>query len=608
MENSSVVELFGIMMVKNESTNIERSIRSCKGLDGMYIYDTGSTDDTIEVTKRCCAENGLKCSIITGQFVNFCVSRNILVDHARDDTTISKNKVKWLVLLDANDELQGGEKLKNFVQTLKDETRFMFKTKYENLKATTVDQLFDNSVASIEELRASASGSGEALQILFRRDGVYLRQRWKTDDGSFTMFKNIRCIRSDTQLRFAYVVHEVLIDQTQLRLNIYAGDDVIMYQDRSLDTTMSSERRWIRDRKMLQKEIDKSKGLPDTRYVHYLAQTLKCLGMFNESAVRYRQRYNMLGGFQEEIFVSAFEVGKIYFAQFADNANKFFQFKDDRQTVHNHILFFLLEACRLDMRVEPLMFLVNYYALLYKNCFDKTKSRGVARIMDMLLLHSLKIKYPLHILLWYDEPDYRTHRYQKHAQHDAIMNSYHDTYEFYDTFGYVRFKNNHTTLEYFPNLESRNEIPRQIPVSELILKKEAALKAFGGSASASTSKELRGDITCIMTFIVAVFDEFERSGEVDALFVLSDYFIEVKSYELAYMLLWYCFNGDVVTNETLKNQGDAYKDKLLMCGVNAVLIEHESIRSDLLDLAKERCKINKSEENKNYYKRILLLK
>jgi glycosyltransferase involved in cell wall biosynthesis len=372
--------LYGIMMVKNEETNIERSLQSFKGFDGVFLYDTGSTDKTIDVAVTTCKKLGLKLNVLRGTFVNFAVSRNALFDHIAtfneppksstcDSSSLTtgggngvkdrlkkrleekkrieqaKNTqpklagetddipygVKWLVLLDANDEFIGMKSLRNFLADVHDEWGVDPVTHQKTLKQCS--------------------------------DVVYLRQRWKTAPNQYTNFKNQRCVRSDSTERYYYVVHEVLLDSDVVcrncqspdvwtgrdakkpledtyyvvcqrcrhqhvhgstnpqkpRQNIYAPDDVIVYQDRMLDTTMSSERRWARDRMMLQEQYDKWPiGKKDTRYIFYLAQTYKCLTDNVQSLKYYTERYNLPTGFQEEIYVSAWEMARILYSQFAE--------------------------------------------------------------------------------------------------------------------------------------------------------------------------------------------------------------------------------------------------------------------------------------------------
>ena len=107
--NSKTPIIGCLMMVKNEKKRIHVSLESVTGtVDCLIIYDTGSTDDTIEIITKHCEKHKLNLYMIHGEFINFSESRNISLDYA--DTI----PVHFLLLLDTNDELQGGNELKKF--------------------------------------------------------------------------------------------------------------------------------------------------------------------------------------------------------------------------------------------------------------------------------------------------------------------------------------------------------------------------------------------------------------------------------------------------------------------------------------------------------------
>lgn len=338
-----------IMMVRNESSNIERSIRSVKDLDGLVLYDTGSTDDTIEKSRSLCAQYNLPFYLLQGEFEDFSKSRNKLIDYARD-----LNISEWMILLDANDELQNVPKLRQYLPNVKDvdvapldkakailvnsvidcKNELIGGTKnitdvLENLKREANAYLFGkvnydegaNFVENIAtQILTAIASSSNGIHTLARqvekvtRDVIYLKQKWKIAENNYLEFKNHRCIRSDTTMRYTGVVHECLVDVQPSKNGAIGAtraneilDDVIVYQDRLLDTTMSSERRWIRDKKLLQKEYNKK--VVDPRTIFYYAQTCKCLGEKELSRKLYEERYFVEGGFQEERYVAAYECG-----------------------------------------------------------------------------------------------------------------------------------------------------------------------------------------------------------------------------------------------------------------------------------------------------------
>ena len=69
-------KVVALLMIKNESRIIQRCIQHLMSVaDAFYFYDTGSTDNTIEVVKEACAELGLTYGVGGSPFINFGVSR-----------------------------------------------------------------------------------------------------------------------------------------------------------------------------------------------------------------------------------------------------------------------------------------------------------------------------------------------------------------------------------------------------------------------------------------------------------------------------------------------------------------------------------------------------
>lgn len=90
-----------LMMLKNEAANIEISLTSLLGsIDTLIVYDTGSTDGTMDVVSAFCARHGMRLFQKHGEFVNFAVSRNASLDFA--DTI---EDVDYVILMDCKDRL-----------------------------------------------------------------------------------------------------------------------------------------------------------------------------------------------------------------------------------------------------------------------------------------------------------------------------------------------------------------------------------------------------------------------------------------------------------------------------------------------------------------------
>lgn len=253
-------KLVGVMMAKNEEKRIiDDTMKSISPYCSDFVlYDTGSTDNTIDVIRDFCSEHKIKFHLKQGDFVNFRDSRNTMLDYADE---IFKGKDKYYLLLDAHDELKNGEALVNFIN----------------------------------------SYTGDCA-------GFYLMQQWLSHNTTDTYF-NVRLIKAHNNWRYKGVVHEFITDMTKedgksvsMRL-----DKIILYQDRTVDDD-KSVKRFTRDKAMLYAEYIKNPR--DPRTLFYLGQTCTCLGHADESYKYYMLRIKETG-FLEEIYQCYVRLGDI---------------------------------------------------------------------------------------------------------------------------------------------------------------------------------------------------------------------------------------------------------------------------------------------------------
>lgn len=246
------------MMVKNEEKRITVSFDSVREICKTFvILDTGSTDTTISVCEKYCARHGIKLYLKTAPFVNFCETRNVLLDFA-DEVLEGPH---FLLMLDSNDELQGVQNLKKFVETF----------------------------------------SGQ-------QTGFHLKQQWlsgkKTDS-----YYNVRLVISHNGWRYKGVVHEYICknDSVQTASEIMMLSDVVLFQDRNKDDDKSAKR-FVRDKKMLYEDLLKHPN--ESRTIFYLAQTCGCLANFSEAYRYYKMRLNFVD-FIEEVYHSYYRLGEV---------------------------------------------------------------------------------------------------------------------------------------------------------------------------------------------------------------------------------------------------------------------------------------------------------
>ena len=254
MENSNIALL---IMLKNEELRLHVTLESVLGVvDCIIAYDTGSTDNTINILREFCDKNTIPLRLKEGEFVDFSTSRNISLDFAD-----SFDDIYYILLLDANDELIGGDKLREFA---------------DNHKS-------DNSTS----------------YMVF--------QHWWS--GNYTKYYNIRFIKSREGFRYTGSVHEYISKNGEKNCldSIKMPDDIIIYQDRTSDDNKSIIR-LIRDKELL--ISDYIKNINDTRTLFYLAQTCFCLNHLEDAFYYYKLR-SELDGFLEEKFHSYLRCGEI---------------------------------------------------------------------------------------------------------------------------------------------------------------------------------------------------------------------------------------------------------------------------------------------------------
>jgi glycosyltransferase involved in cell wall biosynthesis len=244
-----------VMMLKNEKKRLSVSLESARGLvSDLIVFDTGSTDTTIDILKDFAEREKIKLHLKCGEFVNFELSRNELLDFA--DTV---DDVDVLLLLDCNDEIRcDKEKLDSAVRTNSTITAF------------------------------------------------HVAQEWWS--GQSTCYFTNRMIRPRRGWRYKGVVHEYLHNTNGSEPFIRLDKSIIcLYQDRTADDD-KSKNRFPRDAELLLAEHSHDPN--NTRTVFYLAQTYECLND-SANAYKYFEIRSQMDGFMEEKFIATLKLGKL---------------------------------------------------------------------------------------------------------------------------------------------------------------------------------------------------------------------------------------------------------------------------------------------------------
>lgn len=222
-------------MVKNESESIELSINSTKKyFDTILVFDTGSTDNTVDIIKQTCARNKQKLHLKQGTFKSFPESRNEALEFA------DQFPFKYILMMDAGDE---------------------FKTSKSKPE-------FDKFIRGIPD----TFDIGIIKQQWLEKVGASLN-----DHFDCRMVKNHNNIRYD----ITFPVHEQVSNADNL-VSFNFGDAFYLYQDR-LKYGGSSEKRYYRDIEML------SKAVQNKRNLYFLAQSYMSIEDFKNGF-----KYNVL--------------------------------------------------------------------------------------------------------------------------------------------------------------------------------------------------------------------------------------------------------------------------------------------------------------------------
>ena len=284
-----------LMMVKNEERRIHVSLDSVVGCVKCYIiYDTGSTDKTTEIIIKHCEKHKINLYMIQGIFTNFSESRNISLDYA--DT----KEVHYLVLLDTNDQLQGGDKLLKFAK----------------------------------------------MEMGTDKKAYLINQHWWS--GVDTKYFNIRFLKIKNNWRYNGCVHEWMEDKSKIDKSkndeqpLKMPDDIILYQDRTKDDDKTGKR-FVTDKVLLLSEYKKDPT--QTRTLYYLAQTCDCLNQLEDSFYYYKLRYE-LNGFEEEKFHSLLKCGYL-----SEKLN---------HSWHDSMSYYM-KAIEHSPRAEPMVRIAEYY-------------------------------------------------------------------------------------------------------------------------------------------------------------------------------------------------------------------------------------------------------
>lgn len=240
-----------VLMVKNEETVMRATLQPFidGGITSFFIFDTGSTDNTIEVTENFFAEEGITRGYIAQEpFIDFATSRNRALDLAQAKFP----HAAFMVMIDAEWYINDARALADFCQLCLDR-----------------EEEYNSYLMYIANL------------------------------GNYTC----RLFRCNRGIRFMGVVHEVVAQSVVVKV-----PDTIYFE--YLPESYGVEKtaaRFVRDRELLLKEHQDKPWC--TRTLFYLARTCEDLGDWQEAYKFYKMRVNMIG-WDEEDFIAKYRLAQ----------------------------------------------------------------------------------------------------------------------------------------------------------------------------------------------------------------------------------------------------------------------------------------------------------
>ncbi len=239
------------MIVKNEGKIIHRLLESVYRLiDSYCICDTGSTDNTCEIIKEFMEEKNIPGKIVKEPFINFEYNRTFALQQCYE---LKDTLANYILLLDADMILQ-------------------------------VNKVFNKSILD----------SGDIFYLLQGNNDYY--------------YNNIRIIKNTEDLKYVGVTHEFLSYPNSLNKKIHVSKDILFILD--IGDGGSKSDKFERDIRLLNEALVKDPN--NGRYLFYLGNSYKNLGLYNEAIDTYTKKINLNGQWCEEVWQSYYMMGKCY--------------------------------------------------------------------------------------------------------------------------------------------------------------------------------------------------------------------------------------------------------------------------------------------------------
>lgn len=257
--------LVAVLMVKDEAHVMQSTLQPLvdAGIDAFFIFDTGSTDKTIEVTQEFFAQNNItKFGIAQEPWIDFGASRT----RALRLTEQFFPQATFMLMLDAEWQLQNGTELLKFCKQQKNDPTPIYLTRIT-----------------------------ESVDI--KNDFIYASL--------------IRCGCNICYIGKVYEAPNVLTDKR-------VPDHIYIKKTRTDFGKEKSEKRWKKDIEILLQEITENPN--DAHAAYFLAETYFCLQDW-QNAIKWHETCLTMPCFSDEDRYSIlYTIGKAY--DFSNNEEK----------------------------------------------------------------------------------------------------------------------------------------------------------------------------------------------------------------------------------------------------------------------------------------------
>ena len=289
-----------VLMVKNEEESIVATLKPYveAGVQSYLIFDTGSTDQTIELAKNYLKENNITSWYIEQEpFVDFATSRNRGLELAQEKFP----NAAFMLMPDAEWYLNNTEGLLDYCKKHVDDKVNCYLVRITN---PAID------------------------------------------------FHTPRLIRCNKNVKFVGAVHEVPNVSTRAKV----PENIFFYLNPTARGAQKSQARYSRDLELLLKDYRQDKT--NSRACFYLAQTYHCLGDL-PNAYKYYKKRTKLNGWDEENYMAYYRLAQVT-EELSKINNKQENIKFNKKW-QEALKYFLKAHTKLPRRAEPLVKIAEHY-------------------------------------------------------------------------------------------------------------------------------------------------------------------------------------------------------------------------------------------------------